>query len=170
MQDLSFLGRRELRNTLERLQQAVEEIEYCLVTVQEEHEELVATNEMLKLAVQTLKVETPKDDPRQWPKAASKEWQRAMNEILMEQPPVIEKHADPHEPDCEPVLAKNEAAEQEEAKEVKEETPASFQAEEFVSLPKHAAKSKSYKDIKREVIRKEVKRPSQMRRTKVVRY
>ena len=159
MQDLSSLRRKDLRKTVERLQQAVDEIEYCFSTVQEEHAELLATNEMLKLAVQALTQETPKHEERQWPKAASKEWQRAMNEILMEQP--IEKHPDPHEPDSEPVLAKTE----EEAK-----APASFQAEEFVSLPKHALKSKSYKDVKREVVRKEVKRPSQMRRTKVVRY
>ena len=153
MQDLSFLDSSELQQAAARLQQAVEEIEYCLTAVQEEHDELLATNEMLKVAVQTLKQETPKPETRQWSQTASKEWQQAMNEILLEPP----SEKPPAEPDSEPVLVQSE----EEAK------TNSFQAEEHVSLPRHTGKS--YKAIRREIMRREVKRPSHLRRTKVVR-
>ena len=171
------LSQKELHTNFLRFQQSIEELEFCLVSVLEEQDELLSTNQMYKEVANNLKP-TGQGQRISHGRVKSEQWSEAMQDILNEKPSdlLIEKTevAIIHKHPC-----NKEAVEEEKAVEQAEDnssdrlTERSYDEEtkasdcsEHIDLPKHYANKSSSKSITKPPWRmiNEVKKPSRMRR------
>ena len=177
---LLSLPQKDLEANFFRLQQAVEDLEFCLVTVLEEQDELQSTNQMYNEIASTLK-STGQEQSVSLSRSKSSQWNAGMHEILnerhslpIEKTGVTKKYKKPCKDEMveeEKVIKRHRTEYMSSSKPTEEsydEDTKTSECSEHIDLPRHYANNTSTKSINKAPWRTlaDAKKPSRMRRVR----